>query len=687
MRFLSVVFIHAALVLATFSAFAQAPNPAYAPVTDVSGLPRVLLVGDSISVGYTLPVRALLKGKANVHRLPENGGPTIRGLKQIDTWIGAGPWDVIHFNWGLHDLKVMEGGKHQVPLDEYRKNLETLVGRMEATGAKLIWASTTPVPEGKLSPVRRSKDVLEFNRVAAEVMDAHNIPTNDLYTAALYRLKEIQRPLNVHFTEEGSEVLAGYVAGAIRGALRNRVSEGGGPDYLGTVQAYADAMIDHGRDVYGTEQTPLFAATLDRATMRLPVKTPPAVPGIRAGDRTLSGANPMHDQNLYQVLYALTEATGDTKYGKAASDALGWFFTNAQSVTTGLYAWGEHLGWDFHTEAPIAGRDTHEFYRPWVLADKAYQLAPEPFERFAVGLWRHQIADHQTGEFSRHARFTEHGPSKGREFPRHGGFYLRQWAVAYERTKNPELAEAIEILVDGFERSRNPESGALPSQGLIPDLAWPQSDVSLAIDLHDSAPLVPPNLAAKLRASAERTDKAFLSIKHDLSKDGLGFIKSADTSTLEPGDPRLKSYPYSRIWATGYGEATDAMIAMLCLMRYEQVKIDGYRNLFLKTADRYLTSDPDTSIALYPGAMAEAIAVMLGAHRLTGESKYLDRADTFGRLAADFFFSDSPLPRASSQHDHYEAITRADTLAMELLALWAARERPELKLSLIWNER
>ena len=672
---------------ALFLASAQIPNPALAPITDTPGLPRVLLIGDSISIGYTLPVRRLLEGEANVHRPPENGGPTIRGLKQIDGWIGAGPWDVIHFNWGLHDLKVMDGGQHQVPPADYRSNLEALVGRMKATGAKLIWASTTPVPEGKLSPVRRSQDVQEFNGIAAEVMKSHGIPTDDLYTAALYRLKEIQRPLNVHFTEEGSDVLAGYVAEAIRGALRDRTDAGGRPDYLAVVRAYADAMIDHGRDIYGTEQTPLFAATLDRATMRLPVKTPPAVPGIRAGDRTLSGANPMHDQNLYQVLYALTEATGDAKYGQAADDALGWFLTNAQSVTTALYAWGEHLGWDFHTEAPIAGRDTHEFYRPWILADQAYELAPEPFERFAVGLWRHQIADHETGEFSRHARFTEHGPSKGREFPRHGGFYLRQWAVAYERTKNPELAGAMETLVDAFDRNRNPRSGALPSQGLIPDLAWPQSDVSLAIDLHDSAPLVPPNLAAKMRTAAERTDKAFLSIKHDLSKDGLGFIKSADTSTLEPGDPRLKSYPYSRIWATGYGEATDAMIAMLCLLRYEQVRLEGYRDLFLKTAARYLESDPDTSIALYPGAMAEAIAVMLGAHRLTGEVKYLDRADEFGRLAVEIFFDSGPLPRASSKHDHYEAITRGDTLAMELLALWAARERPDLELSLVWNER
>ena len=82
------------------------PNP-MAPIKEMPGLPRVLLIGDSISIGYNLPPRALLKGKVNLHRIPTNGGPTIKGLEQIDTWLGKKKWDVIHFNWGLHDLKYM----------------------------------------------------------------------------------------------------------------------------------------------------------------------------------------------------------------------------------------------------------------------------------------------------------------------------------------------------------------------------------------------------------------------------------------------------------------------------------------------------------------------------------------------------------------------------------------------------
>src|SRR5262249_4795155 len=80
-------------------------DPAFAPVKDDPALPRVLLIGDSISIGYTVPARKLLQGKANVHRIPENGGPTSNGSAKLDKWLGDGKWDVIHFNWGLHDLK------------------------------------------------------------------------------------------------------------------------------------------------------------------------------------------------------------------------------------------------------------------------------------------------------------------------------------------------------------------------------------------------------------------------------------------------------------------------------------------------------------------------------------------------------------------------------------------------------
>jgi len=205
------------------------PHPAMVQVEDVPGLPRVLLIGDSISIGYTLPVRELLKGKANVHRPLTNCGPTTRGLEQIDQWLGDGNWDVIHFNWGLHDLKYLgpqgqnlanpkaADSRQQVPIDEYEANLKKLVDRLEKTGARLIWRSTTPVPEGARGRV--PGDAARYNAVAAKIMNERGIPIDDQYSFAMSRLKEIQLPANVHFRPQGSKELAQQAVAAIEKAL------------------------------------------------------------------------------------------------------------------------------------------------------------------------------------------------------------------------------------------------------------------------------------------------------------------------------------------------------------------------------------------------------------------------------------------------------------------------------------
>jgi acyl-CoA thioesterase-1 len=196
------------------------PNPAFAKVDDNPNLPRVLLIGDSISIGYTAATRALLKGKANVHRIPTNGGPTTRGVQSIDKWLGEGHWDVIHFNWGLHDLKYI-GDKKQVSLDDYDRNLRRLVVRMKKTGAKLIWCSTTPVPDG-VKPPRKNAEVLEYNAVATKIMEENGIVTDDLYTFADKQLDKIQRPSNVHFTPPGSKTLAKQVVESILTVLTGK---------------------------------------------------------------------------------------------------------------------------------------------------------------------------------------------------------------------------------------------------------------------------------------------------------------------------------------------------------------------------------------------------------------------------------------------------------------------------------
>src|SRR5260370_9718419 len=87
--------------------FGQTASPAFPKIEDVPGLPRVLLIGDSISIGYTEPVRTELEGKANVHRIPMNAATTAVGLANLEGWLGKETWDVTHFNFGLYPSQKM----------------------------------------------------------------------------------------------------------------------------------------------------------------------------------------------------------------------------------------------------------------------------------------------------------------------------------------------------------------------------------------------------------------------------------------------------------------------------------------------------------------------------------------------------------------------------------------------------
>jgi len=199
-------------------------------IKEVEGLPNVLIIGDSISIGYTLPTRALLKGKVNLHRIPTNGGPTTKGVIEIEKWLGKRKWDLIHFNWGLHDLKFMgkdgtnlvpkeKGGIVQVSLPDYEKNLNKLVTRMKKSAKQLVWRNTTPIPPG--SKARYVGDSIKYNQAATRVMKKHGVPTLDLFTPSKKNMKDWMKEANVHYHAHGSQALAERVAGDILKRIKN----------------------------------------------------------------------------------------------------------------------------------------------------------------------------------------------------------------------------------------------------------------------------------------------------------------------------------------------------------------------------------------------------------------------------------------------------------------------------------
>ena len=193
-------------------------------------LPRALLIGDSISIGYTPHVVTALKGKVEVSHHKGNAQHTGTGLKMLDRWIGGQQWDVIHFNWGLWDLcyrhpdsriqgrRDKKKGTLTTSLEQYEQNLDQLVVRLKKTGAKLIWAHTTTVPDGEAG--RKLGDDDRYNDAASRVMKKHGIEINDLNALSdSFPSGLFTAPGNVHFKTEGSRRLGKAVAEKISAVL------------------------------------------------------------------------------------------------------------------------------------------------------------------------------------------------------------------------------------------------------------------------------------------------------------------------------------------------------------------------------------------------------------------------------------------------------------------------------------
>jgi lysophospholipase L1-like esterase len=196
-------------------------HPAFAAIHADPALPNVLIIGDSISIGYTAPVRTNLVGKANVYRVPENAGSSKFVRENVAAWLRPRRWSVIVFNFGLHDLRLNhEETTNAVPLPHYEKNLSEIISQLKTTGARLIWCSTTPVPSGLKGWDASQIEV--YNRAANALIRANGIEFVDLHALAVPKLAEIQEPNDVHFNDLGYSLFAAGVSQKILEVIARR---------------------------------------------------------------------------------------------------------------------------------------------------------------------------------------------------------------------------------------------------------------------------------------------------------------------------------------------------------------------------------------------------------------------------------------------------------------------------------
>ena len=193
--------------------------------------PKILIVGDSISLGYTPYVREDLQGIAEVYHNRGNAQHTGTGLDSIETWIGTKDWDIIQFNWGLWDLcyrhpdSKTQGNRDKVhgtityTLEDYGKNLNSIVQWMKAkSDAKLIFVTTTYVPENEAG--RYQEDAIRYNQLAKRIMEENGVVINDIYEASRRIHRQYGKDSgDVHYLPEGYRALAKEITDFLKGEM------------------------------------------------------------------------------------------------------------------------------------------------------------------------------------------------------------------------------------------------------------------------------------------------------------------------------------------------------------------------------------------------------------------------------------------------------------------------------------
>jgi hypothetical protein len=373
------------------------------------------------------------------------------------------------------------------------------------------------------------------------------------------------------------------------------------------VYRYADTMLKHGRDALGPQKTGLLLSALDRTTFSALDERPVA--------------NPRDDQNLLRVLYALSDLSGKPVYRDAADAELKWLLESAASWEGGLAPWDAGVAWNVKTDVPIFGDkgDARGSSRAWMLWDRCFELAPDLSRQRALGL---RQADARTGPSSQQS-----------------GYSIRCFAVGYQHTRDPAFLKAIEDALTRLEANRQTS---------------PATWLSMAIDCAGAAHRVPSDLATRLRVFAERRDEDFCALSHDLEHNG-GFT--------------LPDKTFTSLWRTRQEGRTTALMAMMCVSRYEATGNVKYRELIRGAADAYRNAPPPDGADVWPMTFGHAISLQLAAWRSTANEQYLYAAKEVATLALERFWAGGPLPRATSADPHYDSSTGGDTLALALVEL------------------
>lgn len=176
--------------------------PANEALPAATGAPTVLIIGDSISIGYTPTIEAALTPAYDVVHNPCNAMTSAWTAQNIDTWLASrDSFEAITWNNGLWDIADWEN----ISDSDYAAKLHSIAQKIKAKTAHPLFILTTEVLAG--TPHRENADVVNRNNIARDVMALEGIPVLDLYSVSQTIIDEHVSQDDVHYTDAGSEVL------------------------------------------------------------------------------------------------------------------------------------------------------------------------------------------------------------------------------------------------------------------------------------------------------------------------------------------------------------------------------------------------------------------------------------------------------------------------------------------------
>ena len=436
-------------------------------------------------------------------------------------------------------------------------------------------------------------------------------------------------------------------------------------DLLEVVADSLDLLIDAGARYDG-----LFPSILDRRSGEMLRTLPPSIPGQRVSDRAHLGCNLMHDQAALATMYGLATGVGRTDYRRAADTYLGYWVTHCTDTATGLFPWGEHSFWhllEHRVGNSYALRDpattrlpTHDHLRqaPVWLWEKLWSYNPRCVERFAEGLDFHWKEGEPT-EYNRHANITvrERTPRAQRasDFPRHGGFFILDWAFAHVKTGRTDFLDQIRRLMDHWWAQRD-ENGLLPTQTRTEqEIAQfrgqkaPGQTIGHAASLLESASLLAtaqPKLAGVMRLWAATYIDGFFSAPHDLPRGQFMLRVKLGTSD---------SWDTMPIWGSEYGLWPASYVGLTALCAYRLTQDPRLLAWASAVGECYAAQPFPTDVQVPAMDAGLGLGLLADLFSVTQDQRWHDAGLALASRIVPIFWDDSPLPRGAAGVDFYDS--------------------------------